>query len=79
VLSPTALVDNTASNDEFDLFGGWHFTDKISARVGIMNLANEAPPLVGVGPGNDEAGVTDPTGVYDELGRRFYVGVTGKF
>jgi iron complex outermembrane receptor protein len=79
VLSPTADVDNTASNDEFDLFGSWHFTDKISGRVGIMNLANKAPPLVGVGPGNDEAGVTDPTGVYDELGRRFYVGVTGKF
>jgi outer membrane receptor protein involved in Fe transport len=79
VLSPTADVDNTASNEQFDLFGNWHFTDKIMARLGVQNLLNRDPPRVGIAPSNDEAGVTDPTGVYDELGRRFYVGVTGKF
>ena len=79
VLSPTAGVANNIGNSQFDLFGSWHVTDRVTVRGGIQNLGNTSPPREGVSATNDEAGVTDPTGVYDELGRRFYVGVTGKF
>jgi iron complex outermembrane receptor protein len=79
VLSPTAQVDATPSNSQFDLFGSWRVNDHVSLRAGIQNLGNANPPLVGVTAGNSQAGLTDPSGVYDELGRRFYFGVQGKF
>jgi iron complex outermembrane recepter protein len=79
VLSPTAKVFDTASNSTLDLFGDWHVNDHVSVRVGIQNLGDTSPPRVGVTPTNSEAGLTDASGVYDELGRRFYAGVTGKF
>ena len=79
LLSPGADVANTASNSEFDLSANYHVTDNVAVRAGIQNLLNKDPPLVGVSPTNSEAGVTDPSGVYDELGRRFYVGVQAKF
>jgi iron complex outermembrane receptor protein len=79
VLSPTAQVDDTPSNSTFDLFGNWRVNDHVSLRAGIQNLGNTNPPLVGVTSGNSQAGLTDPSGVYDELGRRFYIGVQGKF
>jgi len=79
VLSPTAQVADTASNDQFDLYGTWNVTDALAIRAGIVNLMDKDPPLVGVTPTNDQAGVTDPTGVYNELGREFYIGVRAKF
>ena len=79
VLSPTAQVDDTASNSRIDLFGNWRVNDQVSLRVGIQNLANTSPPLVGVTAGNSEAGLTDPAGTYDEVGREFYAGVQAKF
>jgi outer membrane receptor protein involved in Fe transport len=79
LLTPTAKVADTSSNSELELFGNWHVTDNVAVRVGIQNLLNTSPPLVGVAPSNSEAGTTDPSGVYDELGRRFYVGVQAKF
>jgi iron complex outermembrane recepter protein len=79
VLSPTAQVADTASNDQFDLFGNWRVTDAIALRAGITNLLDKDPPLVGVTPTNSQAGVTDVSGVYNELGREFYLGVTAKW
>ena len=79
VLSPTAQVADTASNDQFDIYGTYNVNDAVAIRAGIVNLLNTDPPLVGVTPTNDQAGVTDPTGVYNELGREFYVGVRAKF
>jgi len=79
VLSPTAQVADTSSYDRFDLFGGWRINDTISLRFGITNLLDKDPPRVGVTPTNDQAGLTDASGVYDELGREFYLGVKAKF
>ena len=79
VLSPTAKVADTASNDQFDLYGTYNVNDAVAIRAGIVNLLDKDPPLVGVTPTNSQAGVTDPTGVYNELGREFYVGVRAKF
>jgi len=79
VLSPTAQVADTASNDQFDLFGNFRVTDKIQLRAGITNLFDKDPPLVGVTPTNSQAGVTDPSGVYNEFGREFYIGVRAQW
>jgi iron complex outermembrane recepter protein len=79
VLSPSAQVADTASNDQFDLYGTWNVNDTVALRAGIINLLDKDPPLVGVTPTNSQAGVTDPTGVYWELGREFYFGVRAKF
>ena len=79
VLSPTANVADTPSNDQIDLFGTWRLLDQVTLRAGIENLMDKDPPRVGVTPTNSQAGLTDSSGVYDELGRRFFVGVTAKF
>jgi outer membrane receptor protein involved in Fe transport len=79
VLNPAAMVYDTASNDLLDLFGAWSINDTLSVRAGIDNVLDSDPPLVGVTPTNSQAGLTDPGGVYDELGRRFYVGLRAKW
>ncbi len=79
VLSPTAQVADTAAYDEIDLFGSYHISDAISLRAGIENLTDKTPPVVGVTSTNTQAGTTDPSGVYDVIGRRFFIGVQGKF
>jgi iron complex outermembrane recepter protein len=79
VLSPTANVENNDAFDQLDLFGDFRINDTLGIRAGITNLLDKDPPLEGVTPTNSEAGVTDPSGVYDELGREFYIGVTAKW
>jgi outer membrane receptor protein involved in Fe transport len=79
VLSPTAQVADTASYDEIDMFGSYHINDTFTVRAGIENVADKDPPLVGVTPTNTQAGTTDPSGVYDIIGRTFFVGVQAKF
>jgi outer membrane receptor protein involved in Fe transport len=79
VLSPTANVANTDSNDQVDLFGDWRINDTLTMRAGITNLLDQDPPRVGVTPTNTQAGLTDPSGVYNELGREFYIGVRAKW
>ncbi len=79
VPSPSAQVADTASNDQFDLFGNWRINDTLALRAGITNLLDRDPPLVGVTPTNSQAGVTDPSGVYNELGREFYLGIRAKW
>ena len=80
VQSPTASVQDTSAYDNFDLFGGWQLTDHVTLRAGIENLLDKQPPVVGANPsgGNDGVGSTD-AGVYDILGRRYFVGVKAKF
>ena len=80
VLNPTSTVQDTSSYDNFDLFGTWRLNDHVSIRAGIENLLDKDPPIVGANPGggNDGAGNTD-AGVYDILGRRYFVGVKAKF
>ena len=68
------------SYDELDLATSWTITSKIELRGGIDNLFDRQPPTIGVVPGvTNNAGVTDPAGSYDVIGRRFYIGVTARF
>jgi iron complex outermembrane receptor protein len=68
------------SFDYFDLSANWRIKDQYTLRVGVNNLMDLQPPLVGSGHlaqvyGN---GNTYPQ-VYDALGRYIFVGVTAQF
>lgn len=77
--SATTALD-TGSYDQIDLSGNWSINDRYELRAGIDNLFDTDPNTVGAVPGvTNAAGVTDPSGSYDVLGRRFYVGITANF
>ena len=64
--------------NEVDAFGHWALTDAIDLRLGIDNLLNASPNTVGAVTGiNNNVGTTLLD--YDNIGRRFYVGVRAKF
>jgi iron complex outermembrane recepter protein len=78
--NPASTALPSPSYDEFDLSGRWAITSKWEVRAGIDNLTNIQPLIVGAIPGvTNAAGLTDPAGSYDEVGRRFYVGIRAKF
>ena len=54
--------------------------DEFTFRLGVQNLFDKDPPLVGASAGATDvnAANTFPT-VYDSLGRTFFAGVTAKF
>ena len=64
----------------FDLAAIWHYNDYTSIRVGVNNLFDKAPPLAGnaAGPSIAGNGNTFP-GLYDALGRYWFVGVSVGF
>jgi iron complex outermembrane receptor protein len=64
----------------FDLSGNWRIKDGFTVRGGVNNVFDKDPPITSgaatpAGAGN---GNTFP-GVYDALGRTFFVGLTAKF
>jgi outer membrane receptor protein involved in Fe transport len=69
--------------DYFDFSVLWHVRDNLSARAGVSNLFDKDPPgldsnyLPASGPPEGN-GNTYP-GVYDSLGRTFFVGLTADF
>ena len=65
----------------FDIAGIWDiFDDTASIRLGVNNVTDEAPPVAGsaAGPSISGNGNVFP-GLYDALGRYWYVGVTVGF
>lgn len=74
------LVPKIPSYDYFDLALRVKFDDAFSLRMGVDNLFNKKPPIVG----NDYGGTTQNSGntfpaTYDTLGRFFTVGANVKF
>ena len=64
----------------FDLTGAYDISDNFSLRMGVNNLLDKGPPVVG----NDYGGTTENSGntypaTYDTLGRSYFVGVTVTF
>uniref|UniRef100_UPI00129E80D3 TonB-dependent receptor domain-containing protein n=1 Tax=Shewanella sp. TC10 TaxID=1419739 RepID=UPI00129E80D3 len=57
-----------------NISGVYHFTDGLSANIGVKNLTNEEPVMVSSG---NEAGTVPE--VYDTLGRQIYAGISMKF
>jgi len=61
----------------FDLSALWDVTEWATVRAGINNLTDKAPPVAGnaAGPSNQGNGNTFP-GMYDALGRYWFLGVS---
>ncbi len=76
---------DTPSHDEVDLFGTWTFKQNYTLRFGVNNLFNADPEITGqtvANPGFSLASSGQGTtneGLYDAIGRRFFVGLHAKF
>jgi iron complex outermembrane recepter protein len=68
------------SYDYFDLYASWQAMDQVRLNVGITNVFDEKPPVVGneAADTSSNSGNTFPS-TYDVLGRAFTVGVNVKF
>lgn len=71
---------NIGSYDYFDMYGSWTFLEKATLSVGIVNMFEKDPPVVG----NEAADTTSNSGntfpgTYDTLGRMYSVGLNVKF
>ena len=64
----------------FDLAAIWNYNEYTSLRVGVNNLFDKAPPIVGAAAGPSIAGNGNTfPGLYDGLGRYWFVGVSVGF
>jgi outer membrane receptor protein involved in Fe transport len=86
--SPTAadgvVTAKTPSYNIFDLSGTWAINSMLTARAGIDNFFNNDPPITGrntISATGMTGGslTTSGGGIYDPLGRRFYLGLSAKF
>jgi iron complex outermembrane receptor protein len=82
VTNPKNVFLGANSYNRFDLFTGWKLNETFHLRAGVDNLFDTDPPIVGADPtlaqGGNGSGTTLP-GIYDVLGRRFYVGIKARF
>ena len=76
---------DTPAHHEFDLAATWTIEKNYVLRFGINNLFDSDPPITGATTANgafalasDGQGTTNE-GLYDALGRAFYVGIDAKF
>ncbi len=76
--NPTTNVYPVASYQNFSLLAGYNINEKMRLRMGIDNLTDVQPNVVGARPGNNNAANTN-AGYYDILGRRAYVGLNFEF
>ncbi|HUQ53353.1 MAG TPA: TonB-dependent receptor, partial [Gammaproteobacteria bacterium] len=76
--TPNTRVFPVDSYQTLNLFAGYSLNEKINLRMGIDNLLDEDPLIVGAQPGDNNAEVTRAD-YFDILGRRAYVGVKMSF
>jgi outer membrane receptor protein involved in Fe transport len=76
---PSTTILPSRRYNLINLNAGYEFSDAFSMRLGIDNLFDRQPRLVGAQPGvTDGAGSTNPS-VYDVLGRRYYLSAKVRF
>ena len=83
ILGPTPTTGPPAYN-LFNLNASYQVTEDIGLRFGVDNLFNKAPPVIGINATNNPAlgqlpGGNLAGGVYDTVGRRFYLGGNVRF
>ncbi|WP_298439338.1 TonB-dependent receptor [uncultured Ferrimonas sp.] len=71
---PTSIDSQTY----LDLQTTWQATDNLTLNLGINNLLDEEPPIIGNAPSGIGNGNTFP-GTYDALGRYIFAGASLKF
>jgi iron complex outermembrane receptor protein len=62
-----------------DLNVNYRLTDKFEISVGIDNLFDETPPLLGQGVNGDVTGTNTAADIYDPIGRYGYVNLRARF
>jgi outer membrane receptor protein involved in Fe transport len=73
--TPTTTLQGAGAYDLFNLSANWSVSRTVTLRMGVDNLFDKEPLIVGYNPGvNNAKGLTSP-GYYDILGRRYYAGV----
>jgi len=72
VTRPASPAPGVKSYTSFDLNGSYQINDKVTIRGGITNLTDKQPLVVGGTPGNTNAGI------YDIIGRSFFLAVRAK-
>ena len=70
--SQSSDIFGVKSHNQFDLFSNFSFGDIYRLRLGIDNVLNEDPEIVGASTTDNNLGTTN--GNYDSFGRRVYVG-----
>jgi outer membrane receptor protein involved in Fe transport len=80
LINPATTIQGVPSHDEFDLFGTYKINPTYELRAGIDNVFNAQPEVVGrdTGP-SPNAALGSTLFDYDQLGRRFYVGIKARF
>lgn len=71
-------IKGAPSYTYFDFRAGYNINANFSVQAGVNNITDKAPPQIG---GSTEDGVFSQTnrGVYDIIGRHYYVGVKASF
>ncbi len=81
VNNPGTTVLGVKQHDEFDLFGSFKLNNTYELRAGVDNLFNTEPEVsgrdIGAATANNALGTT--LYEYDQIGRRFYLGVKARF
>jgi outer membrane receptor protein involved in Fe transport len=78
--SATATQLSTPSYDQVDLAARWSVTDSLAGRLGVDNLFDEDPLVVGANPvANNTNQASTNAQYYDTLGRRAYVALKMSF
>ncbi len=80
---PLDTQDHISAYNYFDLSGTWKVKDGLLFRAGVNNIGDRDPPVVDSG----NIGLASPPygngntfpGVYDSLGRTFFLGLTADF
>ena len=78
-LSADAFPNQNGTLDSifyWDLDGRYRFTEKVEAFLGIQNVADEQPPVIGFRAGGD-SNTNIP--LFDPLGRSYFGGVSVRF
>ena len=73
--TPTTTIQGTDSYDLFNLSVNWSLSKTVAVHLGVDNLLDKDPLIVGYNPGVNNAKGTTSAGYYDILGRRYYAGV----
>ncbi|MCW2419261.1 TonB-dependent receptor domain-containing protein [Sphingobium sp. B8D3B] len=73
VVSPTSTIPGTPAYNYLDLNAAFSVGSEFEFRLGVNNVTDKAPPIVGGALGSTNAGV------YDVIGRSFYAGFRAKF
>ncbi len=74
-----SIDSHISAYDYFDLDGSFDITPHLSARLGVNNLADKKPPVIGATANPQLVNGNMAAGFYDVLGRYLFIGFTAKY